>query len=810
MFSELRYALRSLRKAPAFTGVAIITLALGIGANTALFSVLKAVLLERLPYRDPDRLVVLSERNSRGDSPVAYPVYQDWARQNEVFESMAAYRPHEFIVSGDAQAERVPGKKVSSAFFSTFGAAPVLGRDLAPEEDKPGAPRVALLSYGFWQRRFAGDRTVIGRAVTLDGEPHVIVGVLPPGFRFWGDASVYTALAPEAHREARYDHNATWVVARMRPGVSLAEARAQMDTISRRLAQEYPKDNAGESASVAPMREVQVGRYRQTLLVLFGAVAFVLLIACVNVANLALARATDRVRDFGLRSALGAGRWAGMRPVLLESMLLAVAGGACGALLAAGMVNSLRSIAPEDLSARGFPIDGGVLAFTMALACLTGILFGIAPALRLSSTKLNEVLKEGGRVSGERQAQGRLRDLLVAGEVALALVLLIGAGLLIRTATRLTAVDPGFDTRNVVTMRALPPFSRLTKAAMAGGNLNVDLLIRGFGAYEARMLESVRGLPGIDAIATGFPIPVAGETCQIPIAPEGRPEPAPNDAPAAHYYVVSPDYFRTMGISFVKGRLFSAGDNADAPRVAIISETMARSFWPGEDPIGRRFHFPGVTEMPDRFTVIGIVRDTKHAGLTTPAPPQAYFCFLQWPQTMFIVARTARDPMQAAATIRRALGSYDRDLALYDVRTMEQRVSETGGYRRAVTALLSIFAALALALTAVGIYGVVSYSTGRRGHEIGVRLALGARPADVLRMVLGKAALVAGSGVLAGVLGALALTRLLKNLLFGVVATDPWTFGAIAALLCVIALGAAWLPARRAAGTDPARALRCE
>ncbi len=808
--NDWRYAFRSLSQSPGFTAVAVLTLALGIGANSAIFSVFHAVLLTPPPFRDPARLVFLAEKNPHGELPVSYPNFLDWRRMSKTTQGMAAFRPRSLGVTGSGQAEKVSGKLVSSGFFEVLGVPLLMGRTFTREEDLPGANPVVLLSQGFWERNLGGDRAVLGKAISVEGQPHTIIGVAPAGFRIYGDAEVFLPLGPAAYLEARNDHNALFVVARLKPGASRSGLVAEMDTIGRQLERQYPNENAGESIAVTPLGEKLAGWMRPMLLVLFGAVGFILLIACVNLANLMLARSTEREKEFALRAALGAGRWQVARRFITESLVLSFGGGLAGLILAAAVVPSLVAVAPGDLTADGVRVSGTVVLFTVFISGVTGVLFGIFPALRVARPDLNQSLKEAGRGASDGAIQHHLRSFLVGAQVGLALVLLIGAGLLIRSTQRVLAIDNGFRPDNVLTMRLAPSDNRFLKAATTNGKLDFTALIHTLAAYKRGLLERAQQIPGVRAAALSFPLPVAGETAMLPVQPEGRPAPADERLPSVLYYSVSPDYFRVMGIPLLQGRTFSLADDEGSPRVVVVNQTMARRYWPGENPIGKRFRLPKIPQVEGWCTVVGVAADTRHSGSERTSQPQFYMSFLQWPAVMFLVAKTDSDPMALAPAFRRTLADFDRELPVYDFRLLEDRLAQTRQYRRSVTLFLSIFAGLALVLTTVGVYGVMSYSVSRRTHDIGIRMALGARPGQVLRMVLTKVMSMAGGGALCGAVAALALTRLLSTLLFEVTPTDPLTFAGASALLLVVAFLAGYVPALRAARLEPTLALRHE
>jgi putative ABC transport system permease protein len=794
------------------TIIAIITLALGIGANTAIFSVVNAVLLRPLPYRDADRLVALSE-----DSPqvpgmsISYPNLLDWQEQNQVFESIAAYVRGSFNLTGANEPERLQGRSVSPSFFSTLGVKPALGRDFAPKEDEPGALPVVILDYGLWQRRFGADPRIIGQTLSLNNESFTVIGVAPAGFRFGRPMDLYVPLIlPPEVRSSRGDHPGMYAIARLKPNVTIERARADMNTIAARLRQQY-KENAGNSVAVTTLLEDTVGDVRPALLILLGAVGFVLLIACANVANLLLARAATRAKEIAIRRALGAGRWRIIRQLLTESVLLALLGGALGLFLAIWGVDLLVALSPADSIPRAQEIglDGRVLGFTLAVSLLTGVLFGLIPALQASKTDLTESLKEGGRSSTEGLRRNRVRSLLVISEIALSLVLLIGAGLMLRSFWRVQEVDPGFNPHNVLTMRISLPAAKYAQAEQV------------MNFYQTT-IERVKGLPGVQAVGVSGGIPLSGAP-DTSFFVEGRPYPPAGRYPEAFYYTVSPEYFRAMGIRLLKGRYFTEQDAKDSPKVTIIDENLARGLFAGQDPIGKHLVPPeGGADPPSE--IVGVVQHVKHMGLDSDAQSkiqyQFYVPYVQIPEKylalatrdMYLVARTANasDPLSLAAPVQKEIHEVDKNQPVFNVKTMEQLINESIAPRRFSMFLLSLFALVALVLAAVGIYGVMSYSVSQRTHEIGIRVALGAGKSDVLKLVIKQGLTLALIGVVSGLIGALVVTRVMASMLYGVTATDPLVFAGVALLLALVALLACYIPAHRAMRVDPMIALRYE
>jgi putative ABC transport system permease protein len=809
LWQDVRYGFRMLLKKPGFTAVAILALALGVGANTAIFSVVNGVLLRPLPFKDPDRLVRLGEWSKQVPGmSISYPNFKDWREQNHVFEGIAAMQFDSYNLTGADEPERLQGRNVSWNFFDVLGVRPAAGRSFRPEEDRAGAPRVCVISNSLWQRRFGSDQKVLGRAVTLNGEPYTVVGVLPVGYRFGTPTDVFVpiGLGEASERMApRDNHPGIYAVARMKEGVRVEQAEAEMKSIAERLGAAYPKENAGNGISITPLREYFVGDIRAWLLIILGAVGFVLLIACANVANLLLARAASRYREIAVRTALGASRFRIIRQLLTESLILAVISGTVGLLLAMWGVDVLRRASLDIIpTTADISLDRTVLFFTLGVSLLTGVLFGLAPALQASKPELNEALKEGGRSGSEGSTRNRVRSLLVVAEVALSLMLLVGAGLLVRSFMRLLQTQTGFEPRNLLTL------SLSYRVGKDEGRKALDF----FHAVE----ERVRAVPGVEAVAVSNGVPMLGSsetTFQI----EGRPPTEAGKRPFTVVYFPTHDYLKAMGIRLVRGRFFDEHDTQDSPLVAVIDEDFARLYFPGEDPIGK--YFEGTPEMGiPHSEIVGIVAHVKNYGLDTPGPVQAelYRARDQVPDRfqplladrVSIVVRTATDPAALGPAVRRAIQEVDPNEPVYNVNTMEQVLSDSVATQRLSMLLLGIFAGVALVLAAVGIYGVMSYAVAQRTHEFGVRMALGAEGRDVLRMVVRQGMLLALAGVGAGLLGALALTRVMSSLLFGVSATDPLTFVGVPLVLACVALLACLVPARRATKVDPMVALRYE
>jgi putative ABC transport system permease protein len=804
IIQDVRFGLRMLTKNPGFTVVAVIALALGIGVNSAIFSVVNTVLLRPLPYKDPERLVMVFEDDSRHGYPRDTPApanYVDWRDQNKVFESMAAMADLSFNLTGLGEPERLDGKRVSASLFPILGVEPQFGRWFAPEEDQPGENHVVILSHALWQRRFGSDAGIVGKTITMNGYSFSVVGVMPASFRFpTADDQFWIPIAFTQAEAARRGAHFLQVVARIKPGVTLEQARAEMSTIAARLQQQYPEQNIDLGAAVVPLHEQLVGNIKPALLVLLGAVGFVLLVACANVANLLLARAAVRQKEIATRTALGASRLRLIRQFLTESVLLATIGGGIGLLLSVWGVRLLKAFIPPNISqAKEITVDVKVLLFTLAVSLLTGLVFGLAPAAQATKFNLNETLKEGGRDSAAGSRGNRIRGVLVVSEVALSLVLLIGAGLLINSFLRLRNVDPGFRAGNLLTMSIALPAQKYPDQARRA-------------AFYTEMLRRVEALPGVRSAAVTSQIPLIkqGDTGNITI--EGRPEPPPGQELMVAIRIVSPHYFPTMGMQLQRGRAFGDQDRADAPAAVVISESMARRYWPGEDPTGKRI-CPGKPESPDDWaTIVGVVNDVRQFGLDAESKPQIYLTYQQsgYFSPRHLVVGTNVEPHSLAASVRGAVWGIDRDQPVSNIRTMEEVLAESIARQRFSTLLLGIFGVVALVLAAVGIYGVMSYSVSQRTHEIGIRMALGAQKWDVLKLAVGQALKLVMIGVAVGLAASVVLTRVMKSLLFGVSSTDPVTFVVISLVLVGAGALASYIPARRATKVDPMIALRYE
>jgi putative ABC transport system permease protein len=805
LLQDIRYAFRMLAKKPGFTLAAVLAIAIGIGANTAIFSVVNAVLLRSLPYKDPDRLtVVFSHRRDsiRGSGSAAYLDAVDWKKQTQSFEDMAMFRSTGYTLTGEGEPERIIGARVSAEFFPLLGVETIEGRAFRAEEDTPGAERVLVLGHGLWQRRFGGNASIIGQSLTLNGQSYTVIGILPPNFKFpidVADAEMWSLVAHDGEvREQRGAHYLK-VIGRLKPGISLGEAQAEMDAIAARLEQQYPAENTGRIVNLLPVYEQLVGSIRPALLILLGAVGLVLLIACSNVANLMLARAAARTKEIAIRTALGASRRRVIRQLLTESLLLAIVGGGAGLLLALWGIELLIALGPTDIPRLSdIGIDGPVLWFTFVASILTGIIFGLAPALKASKPDLNESLKEGGRGSSESFSRHSMRNLLVVSQMAFTLVLLVGAGLLVKSFLRLQQVDPGFIPENVMTMRVSLP-SRYEEAGQAA-------------AFFRQVTERIENLAGVESVGAISIDPLSGRNTRTTFNIKKRPFPE-NDEPPSELRAITPGYFRTMGIPILKGRDFAEQDEKGKPGAIIISDTMARKHWPDEDPVGQVISI-GVSvseDEPTEWEIVGIVSDVKHFSLDSDAVPMMYVPHAQQPWSfMTLVARSSSEPIQLASAMRSQVLSIDRDQPVSDVRTMKEIVASSIAQQRFYMLLLALFAALALVLAAVGIFGVMSYSVTERTREIGIRMALGAQTRDVLKHVVGQGMMLTFAGLVIGLVGSLLLTRFMSKMLYEVDTFDPVTFAAISLLLVSVALLACYIPARRATKVDPMVALRYE
>ncbi|HEX5736618.1 MAG TPA: ABC transporter permease [Blastocatellia bacterium] len=815
LLRDLRYAVRMLAKRPAFTVVAVLALALGIGANTAIFSVVNAVLLRPMPYENPDQLIMLWETNPRlqlgfDEVSVAPANYVDWKNQNSVFEQLAAFWPSTYNITDAGQPERLEGVEVSSDLFSLLGVQAARGRTFSKGEDELGNHRVVVVSHGLWQRRFASDPELINRTIKLNGEEFTVVGVMPEGFQFPRrtelpaqyrffppQPELWTPLAfTPARIQNRGTHNIA-VMGRLKSGVTIDQARAEMSSIASHLAEQYPRTNRGFDVLLTPLHDQAVGRVKPALLILFSAVGLVLMIACANVANLLLARAATRKKEVAIRTALGAGRRRLVRQFLTESVLLAFVSGILGLLLALWGIDILLALAPENLPRlHEVSLDIYVLGFTLLVSLVVGVAFGLAPAYQASKPDLTEALKEGARGSAVSIVRNRTRSLLVVAEIALSLVLLVGAGLLIKSFIKLQQVDPGFNPERVFTIDIALPDATYPEA---------DRQL----AFFDQALDKIAALPGVESAAISTSIPFSGSENSTSFSVEGSP-PA-DQIPQADYAMIGPGFFNTMGIPFVRGRDFTERDNREAPQVVIVSKSLAEQFFPGADAIGKRLNISLSSEGPRPSEIVGIVGDVKYSALNAEQIPALYLPHKQFPGGfVYVVVRSASDPSSLAASVRGEVWTIDKNLPVSSLQTMEQLIATSVASQRFNMLLLVIFAAVALVLAAVGIYGVMSYSVTQRTHEIGIRMALGAQAVDVLALVVRQGMGLAFAGVGVGLCAAFVLTRFMQSLLFGVAATDAATFILISLLLTAVAIMASYFPARRATRVDPLVALRYE
>jgi putative ABC transport system permease protein len=797
---DVRYGMRALLKKPGFTITAVIALALGIGANTAIFSVINGVLLRSLSYANPDRIVMVWEQSARGDNPknVISPAnFLDWTAQAKSFEHMAAVLARPAILTGVREPEEIKVQFVSQSFFATLGVQPVLGRTFTPEEDRPNNDTVVILSHGLYQNRFGANAQILGQSITLNGRIRTVIGVMPPGFHFLDDkvqAWIPMALDPAVnYREetGRYMQ----AVARLKPGVSVAQAQAEMNGIAKQIEQANPKFNTGWGVNLVPLHEEIVGEIRPILVVLLAAVAFVLLIACANVANLLLSRAAARQKELALRAALGAGRMRLIRQMLTESVLLALMGGVLGVLLAYWGVQLLIGFGPDNIPRLNeISIDLRVLAFTFGISLVTGVLFGMIPALQASRPDLNDALKEGSRGSTGGRSR-TLRNVFVVTEVALALILLIGAGLMIRSFMQLQSVETGFNAENVLTMRTQLPRKKYPEP---------HNIVDFFKQAEARIAT----IPGVQAVGSISFLPLTGLASRDGFKIIGEPPPKPGEEPGVEVRVVTPTYFQAMGIPLLKGRLLNERDVKET-RVLLINETMAKRYFPNADPIGKQIEVSWDGSGPDE--IVGIVGDIREGALNKEPEPAIYWSHAREPYpTMALVVRTSGDAARFGAAVQKEIRAIDPEQPIADVRTLKQVIAKSIARPKFNTLLLAIFAGVALVLASVGLYGVMNYSATQRTHEVGIRMALGATRGDIMRLVVGNGMLLTLIGIGIGVVASIGLTRVMQSFLFGVGATDAMTFIAVSTLLIVVALIANYIPARKATRVNPVIALRYE
>ena len=801
LWQDVRYGLRLLLKNPGFTAVAVLVSALGIGANTAIFSVVNAVLLRPLPYSHPERLVkVRSVDTKRGGSGsnLSFPNFADYRAQNTTLEAISVFSDRTSVLTGVGAPERIVGMSSSADLFDVLGVQPLLGRTFTSDDEK--SPSTVILSYGMWQRRLGGDPDIIGRQISLNYQQKTIIGVLKPSFTFPFSAEqleFFESLDPKGQREIQRGADFFEAIGRLKPGVAITDAEADMQTIAARLEQQYPEDNDGASVRLISAHEDLVGNLRMTFLILLGAVGFVLLIACANVASLQLARSMGRSREIAIRIALGASRWRVIRQLMTENLVLSILGGAVGLLLAVWTLEFISAFVPSDIPrvSESDP-DRTVLVFTLSVSVLTGLIFGLAPALRASRANLNESLKEGGRGATEGRARLRVRSLLVVSEVGLSLVLLIGAGLLLKSFVRLRYTNPGFNATRVLTGSITLPSARYPKDEE-------------ISRFYRDVIDRASHIPGVESVGAILPLPFSENSISTTFTVEGQPDPGPGERPIAGARIITPDYPRAMGIRLISGRPFNDRDNAGAPKVVLINEALAKRFFPDENPIGRRL-LVGLNDI--KGEIVGVLGGVRSRNLEKEPGPEYYVPLEQVPvNTMSLVVRaTTSDLMSLGASLGSSIHEIDKELPLYRVRPMESLVANSVARQRFSMTLIIAFAGLALALAAVGIFSVMSFLVAQRTHEIGVRMALGAQPNAIVRMVIRYGMSLTLAGVGSGLLGAFALTRLMRELLFQVSPTDSMTFIVVPVVLTGVALAASFVPARRATRVDPMVALRCE
>ena len=804
MWSDIQYALRHIARKPLFYSVVILTFALGIGANAAIFTVVNGVLLQPLPYPQAERLMMVWTHNPRQgfDKDVGtYPNFEDWRRASRSFERMSAYFGASVTLTGNGDPAQIRGARVTHEFFETMGVVPLQGRAFSSANGQAGGERVVIVAHGLWMRRFGADASIIGRRIVLDGVPHEVIGVMPASFKHPADAELWLPLAPVGEFQALFGARGSYwltIIGRLKPGVTRVAAQSEMDAIAARLEKEYPV-NAGIGIRLVTMHEELVGDVKVPLLILLGAVCLVLLIACANVANLLLTRAASRQRELAIRAALGADRGRLVRQLLTESVVLGVLGGAAGLMLATLSTDLLQTLAPAELPRLSdITIDRQVLAYAAGASVFTSLLFGLVPALYASRRDSGGHLKEGGRTGTDGRRGGRVRAALAVGELAIALVLLVGAGLLIRSFIALNSEDPGFATRGVLALRLhLPPAAYGEPARIT--------------AFYEQLVERLDALPGVEAAGAGSSLLLSRLPASAGISIEGRP-PLPANARniPVPYDSVTPGYFSTLQIPLRRGRMFTPADAAQSQQVVMVNEAFVRRFFPGEDPVGRRVTFEDPSQPGTRWqTIVGVVADTKRGGFEREPWAETYFPMRQAPDPRaFVLLRTDGDPIALIAAAQAAVWSIDRHQAIASIRTVPELLAQRELNRRFTTLLLGVFASVALVLAIIGTYGVIAHATAQRTQEIGIRIALGADGRMILRMVLVGGLRIAAAGVAIGVFGALALTHVLSGLLFGVGARDPLTFVVVPGALLVVALAACWIPARRAMQIEPVIAMR--
>jgi predicted permease len=804
LLQDIRFGIRMLWKNPVFTILAVLALAIGIGANTSIFSVVNTVLLKALPYKEPDRLVMVwSSSPKKGFSiiPVSPANYVDFREQNRVFDAMGISNGAIYSLTGEGEPETVLGYRFSSNFFEVMGVGPLFGRTFLPEEERAGANRVVILSYKFWQRRYGGDSNVLGKQINLSGNPHTVIGVMPAGFQHPQVVDLWTPLVLTPENMANRTAWSLRIVARLKSGISIDDAQAEMQAIARRLEEQYPDVNTGLGVRLISISDNYVGDIKPALLVLLGAVGFVLLIACSNVANLLLARATARRKEIAIRAALGAGRLRLLRQFLTESVLLSLIGGILGLIVTLWSVNLLVAIFPNNIenmsipTVEQIPIDGRVLAFSFLLSLLTGLLFGLAPALHAIRPDLNISLRES---KGTSMGSGgrRFSNLLVVSQTALALILLVGAGLMIRSFMRLSESKLGFDYDKVLAIDIRLPRYKYDSEEKQRSFVNAAI-------------DKLGSIPGVESAGAINFLPLSGNLGAVRFSIEGRPYPKPGEETLADDRVITEGYFRSMGIGLLRGREFTWQDRQGSTQVAIINETMAHRFWPNEDPVGKRVNI-GDQKEPNWYEIVGIVSDVNSFGPAEEIHSDFYRAYAQAPYPFFsFTIRASSDPMSLAAAVREAVWSVDKDQPL-KIKSMSQLAYESNALRRISMIVLTVFAAIAMILSAIGIYAVMSYSVTQRTQEIGIRMALGADRRDILKMVIGQGMTLSVIGIAIGLASAFALTRLMSSLLYKVSANDPLTYFAISLLFITVAFLASYIPARRALKVDPMVALRYE
>jgi predicted permease len=808
IIKDIRYGVRGLLKHPGFTAIVVITLALGIGASTAIFSIVDSVLLRRLPYRTAERIVAIQEldpNGKRGQSTSAN--FLDWRAQSTVFEHLAAIKTTTTNLAFSDHAERIELAQTNANFFDVFGITPQYGRLFIPHDEQAGHEPVVVVSNALWQRRFGSDPALVGRSITLDGRNYTVIGIAPPGFQYPDKTELWLPplkLVPELYPDQDVTQSRRmgylWVVALLKSGVSLQQAASEMETITARLRLQYPETNNRRFNRVVSLHEHLVGDTNKLLWLLLGAVTFVLLIGCANVANLLLANGASRQREMAIRTALGASRWRVIRQLFTESTILALAGGAFGLLIAFWGLAAITKLLPAEFPRLNeIQIDLRILGFTFAASMLTGILFGLAPALQISRSDIQEAIRETGRGTSGSRRQSRFRQALIVVEVALSVVLLAGAGLLFRSFLQLQSVNTGFVAQHVLTARLTPSGTHYVNDA-------------DYMKFYNQVIEKVSAIPGVQDVGVINTLPLyKGPTSGFRV--EGRPVTTPDKWPSVNYRVVSPNYFRAMGIPVLQGRAYTDRDDENTPLVMIVNQQIAHQIFPDENPVGKRITFggTGADGQPRWFEIVGVVANVRSVELREEAIPELYFSAGQdlWP-AMSLVVRSTVEPSSLGASVRQAVNEVDRSVPVSDVKTMDHIVSESITQPRFNLFLLGLFSAVAMVLSAAGIYGVTAYTVTQRTHELGIRIALGAQMSDVLKMILGQGMAVIGVGLVVGLAAAFGLTRLLRSLLFGVGENDPLTFAAITLVLVLVALVASYIPARRATKVDPLTALRTE